>query len=117
MRRIGLVALLFSLAAPGGAAGLSKYKDWADSPQAYFLSKAEREQWLSVQTDEAAEKFVADYLSARGKGFAAALKNRIDLAEKTYRTGKTKGARSPLGRTLILLGAPTTSEKVAPAVA
>ena len=106
--RIAVVAL--ALAAPLAAAGLTKYKDWADSPQAYFLSKAEREQWGSITTDEAAETFIAGYLAARGKGFAAALQSRIDAADKTYKSGKPKGARSPQGRTLILLGGPTSTE-------
>ncbi len=112
MKRIGVAALLLALASPSGAAGLSKYKDWADSPEAYFLSRAERERWGDVDSDAAAEKFIAEYKAARGKGFAAALKSRIDLAEKTYTTGKVKGARSAPGRTLILLGAPTSTEKV-----
>src|SRR5512135_3116251 len=108
------IASILMLIASVAVAGLSKYKDWADSPEAYFLSRAEREKWGDVDSDEFAEKFIAEYKAARGKGFAAALKSRIDLAEKTYTTGKVKGARSPLGRTLILLGAPATSEKVQP---
>jgi GWxTD domain-containing protein len=110
MNRTRIAVVTFALAAPLAAAGLSKYKDWADSPQAYFLSRAEREQWASVTSDEAAEKFIAAYLAARGKGFAAALQSRIEVAEKTYKTGNPKGARSPEGRTLILLGSPTSSE-------
>jgi len=110
MKRTGVIALACLLAGPASAAGLTKYKDWADSPPAYFLSKAEREQWMTITTDEAAEKFIAGYLAARGKGFAAALQSRIEVADKTYRTGKPKGARSPQGRTLILLGAPTSTD-------
>ena len=111
MKKTGAALLAFVLAPLLAAAGLSKYKDWADSPQAYFLSKAEREKWAAISSDEAAEKFIADYQSARGKGFAAAIQSRIDIAEKTYKTGKVKGAKSPLGRTLILLGSPTTTER------
>ncbi|MFI5180455.1 MAG: hypothetical protein ACHQPI_03595 [Thermoanaerobaculia bacterium] len=111
MKNAAAVVLAFLLAAPLAAADLQKYKAWADSPEAFFLSKAEREQWGSVTTDAAAEKFIAAYKDARGKGFAAALQSRIDVAEKTYRTGTSKGARSPLGRTLILLGSPTLIQK------
>ncbi len=110
MRKAVLV-LALALTAPAIAAGLSKYKDWADSPQAYFLSKGERDQWLSITTNEAAEKFIADYQAARGKGFAAAIQSRIDAADKTYKTGKLKGARSPLGKTLVLLGAPNSTSR------
>jgi GWxTD domain-containing protein len=110
MKKSGAAALAFLLSGAAGTVGLTKYKDWADSPQAYFLSKAEREQWASITTDEAAEKFIAAYLAARGKGFSAALQSRIEVADKTYKTGKPKGARSPQGRTLILLGSPTSTE-------
>jgi GWxTD domain-containing protein len=111
MRKTGIALLALGLAAPLAAAGLSKYKSWADSPQAYFLSKAEREKWATIATDEVAEKFIAEYQAARGKGFAAAIQSRIDIAEKTYRSGKVKGARSPQGKTLVLLGDPLTVER------
>jgi len=111
MKNTGAIALVLILAGPAFATGLTKYKDWADSPQAYFLSKAEREQWISITTDEAAEKFIAEYQSARGKGFAAAIQSRIDVADKTYKTGKPTGARSPQGKTLVLLGSPTSNER------
>jgi GWxTD domain-containing protein len=111
MKKTSTAILALLIAAPVAAGGLTRFKDWADSPQAYFLSKAEREKWATISSDEAAENFIADYKAARGKGFAAAIQSRIDVAEKTYKTGKMKGAKSPLGRTLILLGSPTTTEK------
>lgn len=111
MRALGVALIALGLAAPAGAAGLSKHKSWADSPQAYFLSKAEREKWAAIATDEAAEKFIAEYQAARGKGFAPAIQSRIDVAEKTYRTGRVKGARAPQGRTLVLLGDPSNVER------
>lgn len=107
--RLGIAAIGLVLAAP--VAGLSKYKDWAGSPQACFLSKSEREKWAAITTDESAEKFIANYQAARGKGFAPAIQSRIDIAEKAYRSGKLKGAKSPQGRTLILLGDPLLVER------
>ncbi len=106
-----VAAVALALALPAAADGLVKYKDWADSPQAYFLSKAERAKWATITIDADAEKFIAEYQSARGKGFAAAIQSRIEVADKTYKTGKFKGARSPVGKTLILLGPPTTTER------
>jgi len=109
--RLLAAAVALSLALPAAADGLVKYKDWADSPPAYFLSKAERAKWATVATDADAEKFIAEYQAARGKGFAPAIQSRIDLADKTYTTGKLKGARSPVGKTLILLGSPATTQR------
>lgn len=104
-------AIVLSLALTAAADGLVKYKDWADSPQAYFLSKAERAKWATIASDADAEKFIAEYQSARGKGFAAAIQSRIDAADKTYANLRPKGARSPVGKTLILLGPPTSTER------
>lgn len=113
MRTAAALLALALVPPPAAAAGLSKHKDWADSPQAYFLSKAERQKWTEVSSDEEAEKFIAAYQAARGKGFAPAIQSRIDLAdkEKTYKDGKAKGARSQQGQTLVVLGAPTRIQK------
>ena len=46
-------------------AQLSKYKDWAKSPEAYFLTPSEREEWAAVKSDEQAEKFIASYWAKR----------------------------------------------------
>lgn len=109
--RVLAAAVVFSLAWPAAADGLVKYKDWADSPQAYFLSKAERAKWATITSDADAEKFIAEYQAARGKGFAAAIQSRIDVADKTYANLRPKGARSAVGKTLILLGPPTSTER------
>jgi GWxTD domain-containing protein len=106
-----LAAALLALALPAAADGLVKYKEWADSPQAYFLSKAERAKWATIASDADAEKFIAEYQAARGKGFAAAIQSRIDAADKTYANLRPKGARSAVGKTLILLGPPTSTER------
>ncbi len=111
MAKPASAVLALLLAAPAAAGGLSKYKAWADSPEALFLTSPERARWAKVTTDEEAAKFVAEYLAARGKDFAATIHSRIEAAEKTYTKGKLKGARSPLGQTLVLLGAPSTTER------
>jgi GWxTD domain-containing protein len=89
------------------SAALKKYKDWSNSPEAYFLSTDERKAWESVDSDEGAEKFIQTYREARGKGFAAAIQSRIDFADRTLGLGKKKGSATLRGKTLILLGSPT----------
>lgn len=98
--------LVLALAAPLGAAGLSKHKDWADSPEAYFLTKAEREAWAKVDGDAAAEKFIEGYRATRGKGFAAAIQSRIDFADKNFVAGKKKGSQTLRGKVLVIFGPP-----------
>ena len=49
------------------ADGLSKkYKVWDRSPEAYFLTSSEREQWKKVRTDADAQNFILDYKARRG---------------------------------------------------
>jgi GWxTD domain-containing protein len=94
-----LPSLLFAISA--------KYKDWANSPQAYFMTKAERAQWRTVVTDEQAEKFVNDFLAARGPGFAEMVADRAANADKYLTVGKTPGSRTLRGKIIVLLGPPT----------
>jgi hypothetical protein len=62
--------LLFALAgiaiAASALAELTKNKDWDKSPEAYFLTPAERTEWKKVATDEEADKFIALYYARRG---------------------------------------------------
>jgi GWxTD domain-containing protein len=92
---------------PCSAAGLSKYKSWASSPEAYFLSQEESARWSKVASDEEAEKFVAVYKAARGKGFEAAIQSRIAYADANFKLGKKRGSETLRGKTLIVLGPPT----------
>src|SRR5437868_15549526 len=54
---IALAAFVFASVA---MAQLSKYKDWAKSPEADFLTPSERGEFGALKTDEEAEKFIAN---------------------------------------------------------
>lgn len=90
-------------------ASLSKYKDWDKSPDAYFLTSAERAEWKNVQTDEDAEKFIAVYYAKRGgDAFKQEISRRIAAADQQFKMQRYKrGADSVRGRLLIVLGAPS----------
>src|SRR5258706_8849742 len=102
-------AVLVVLFAPTFLFALSqKYKDWANSPQAYFMTKAERAQWAGVVTDADAEKFVAQFVASRGAGFAEQVADRATNADKYLTIGKTKPASQTLrGKVIVLLGPPS----------
>src|SRR2546423_2840615 len=103
-----LTLVLLALLSPAAFAGLSKYKDWASSPQAYFMTKAERLQWASVVTDEQAEKFINEYVAKRGAGFAEQVADRVTNADKYLTIGKTRPASKTLrGKLIVLLGPPS----------
>jgi len=87
---------------------LSKYKDWSKSPEAYFLTAAERQEWAKVQSDADAEKFIADYWARRGGSkFKDAVERRIAAADQQFKLRRQKGSESVRGRIFITLGNPT----------
>ena len=90
-------------------ASLSKYKDWDKSPEAYFLTPAERADWKNVQTDEDADKFIALYYAKRGgDAFKQEISRRIAAADEKFKMQRYKrGADSVRGQLLIVLGTPS----------
>src|SRR5689334_22045951 len=95
-----LPSLLFALS--------PKYKEWAASPQAYFMTKAERAQWNSIVTDADAEKFINDFVTARGTGFADMVTDRAANADKYLTIAKKPASQTLRGKVIILLGPPTS---------
>jgi len=90
-------------------AELSKYKDWDRSPEAYFLTPAERTEWKKVSTDEEAEKFIAIYYAKRGgEAFKSEISRRIAAADQQFKLARYKrGADSVRGHLFVVLGPPS----------
>lgn len=86
--------------------GLSKYKDWDQSPQGYFMTKPEREQWQAVKNDDDAEKFVNAFLANRPATFVQDAADRAAQADKYLTIGKLPGSKTVRGKIVILLGPP-----------
>ena len=105
--------ILFAVAgialAASALAQLSKYKDWDKSPEAYFLTSAERADWKNVKSDDEAEKFIAVYYAKRGgDGFKQEVSRRIAAADQQFKMQRYKrGADSVRGHLLIVLGTPS----------
>lgn len=98
--------LLFSVSLL--ADGLVKFKGWDTSPQGYFMTKAERQQWAAIKTDDEAKTFVDHFLASRGPGFADDVASRAAQADAHLTIGKKLPASKTLrGKAVILFGAPT----------
>ncbi len=112
-------AVLFALLAlPLAAADLGKYKQWADSPAAYFLTSAERAEWAKLQSEADAEAFVQKYILARGgEKFTAELAKRVEKADKYLTVGKSLGSTSTRGKVIIVLGPPQAMQIAAKPIA
>lgn len=111
MRRILTLAVVAALAVTSlSAADLGRYKEWGESPQGYFMTKAERQQWANVKTEDEAAKFVADFLAKRDEGFAAEVAKRAEMADKYLGFGKMPGSKTLRGKLVIVLGPPTAMD-------
>ena len=108
MKRILLAVAGIALVA-SALAQLSKYKDWDKSPEAYFLTPAERTEWKNVNSDADAEKFIAVYYAKRGgDAFKQEISRRISAADQQFKMQRYKrGADSVRGHLLIVLGTPS----------
>jgi GWxTD domain-containing protein len=115
MRRIAIFAVVVLFAVSSlSAAELGKFNDWSESPAAYYLTKAEREQWAKLTSESEAEAFVQKYNADRGgETFTKELNKRIAMADKYLTVGKTQGSRSMRGKVVILLGPPASMDVAA----
>jgi len=109
MKRLLVLIAVLLLAAPLFAR-LTKYKGWESSPEGYFMTKAEREQWAKVDTDADAEKFIADFRAKRPDNFQKEVADRAANADKYLTVGKTAGSKSLRGKVVIVLGPPSQME-------
>ena len=104
------VAAILLCTASVYADGLVNFKGWDATPQAYFMTKAEHQQWDAIRSDDEAHKFVESYLAKRGPGFPAMLEVRVAAADKHLTVGKLPGSRTLRGKLVILLGPPSSFE-------
>lgn len=109
----GILAVLVFVAAAAANGELSKYKDWAKSPEAYFLTVSERAEWATLKSDDEAEKFINLYWAKRGgDAFKNEITRRIAAADQQYKMRRyERGAQSVRGRLLIVLGSPNRQQR------
>jgi GWxTD domain-containing protein len=95
------VALLF-------AANLGKYRAWAESPQGYFMTKAERAEWSKLTTEADAEQFVNNFVASRGPRFADEVAAAAKEADDHLTIAGRRGSQTLRGKIVILLGRPAS---------
>ncbi len=113
MKRVLIAAVGLAVAAIG-LAQLSKYKDWAKSGEAYFLTPAEKEEWSRVHTDDEAASFIASYWvkrdpnpSTAANEFRDEINRRIAAADEQFKMRSKRGSETVRGRLLVTLGLPS----------
>ncbi len=106
IRLFAVVAVLLAL--PLFADPPGKYKDWANTPQGWFMTRAERAQWSAIKTDDEAEQFVTKFLASRGPDFPSMVADRIAAADKYLTYKKTPGSQTLRGKIIVVLGPPSS---------
>jgi GWxTD domain-containing protein len=88
-------------------------RDWIKSPEAYFMTTEEKNQWdLASHSDETAKQFVEEYWRRRGTDFRREVMARIEFADKTFGFAGIPGSRTPRGRVWMILGSPSTQKGI-----
>lgn len=87
------------------------FRDWIKSPEAYYATQEEREEWARIGTEEDATRFIAMYWARRGEAFRLDVQRRIEFAERKFAVGSTPGSRTARGRVWMLLGSPNIERK------
>ena len=94
------------------AASLSAADDplkWNKTPEAYFMTAAEKAAWKNVKTAEQAQKFIDEFRGKRGPQFQQDVKARVEAADQQFKLDRTAGSLTARGRVFILMGQPSRS--------
>lgn len=112
---------LFLLAALINSPVLSRVaQDWSSSPEAYFLTPEETQQWKHLDSEDARQQFRETYWKRRDptpqtdrNEFKETVLARIRSADAQFTTGKTPGSRSARGLVFVVLGPPSIQQQIA----
>ena len=88
-------------------------EDWSKSPEAYFLTSQEKQEWQGLRSRESRVEFIDRYWLKRDPSpatpaneFRDLVRNRIRTADARYRIEKTPGSRTAQGFVFIVFGTP-----------
>lgn len=107
------LALAFPSVALAVQSGGPIDEDWANSPEAYFLTAEERREWRELDASTARDRFKARYWlkrdptpSTEKNEFRDVVLGRIRTADGRFPIGKTPGSRTARGMLFVVLGSP-----------
>ena len=119
--RAAIVGLAFAATA-AGAAGPPDWKtpgkDWAKGPVHWLMTEEEEKQFKALKTDEERAAFAKTFWEKRDptpgtpdNEYEAIFWQRVESADKAYKTMLKEGSVSDFGKVFILLGPPTNIRK------
>lgn len=102
-----LVAILLSTPL---FARVSEYKHFPQSPQGFYMTKAEQAQWATITNDDDAKKFIDEFRAKRSPELLKQAADRAAKADQYLSLGKNLGSDSLRGKLVILLGPPASMQ-------
>src|SRR3954451_9223405 len=114
-RNFLIAAILTAATATSVFAALSPAKaDFGKGPAQYIMTAEEKAAWKNIQTDAAADEFIALFWARRDptpatprNEFREDFETRVKMADAQFSHGRVNGSMSDPGRMLILFGPPT----------
>lgn len=104
---------LAALAMTASAAPSEKYAQFAEGPEQFLMTKQDQQQWKKLETDEEAAEFIELFWARRDptpgtprNEFREEFQARVAYADQVYRSARTRGALTDMGRVYLLLGPP-----------
>lgn len=82
------------------------YAQWLVGPIAEIASEQERREYLSLTTDEEAERFIEEFWKGDRVAFRWTFDERVRVADQRYTEGTYPGSRTDRGTVFILHGEP-----------
>src|SRR5437660_2512969 len=118
-RNFLIAAILTAAAATSAFAALSPAKaDFGKGPAQYLMTNEEKAAWKNIQTDAAADEFIALFWARRDptpatprNEFREEFEARVKLADTQFSHGRTNGSMTEPGRLLIVFGPPSSPIK------
>jgi GWxTD domain-containing protein len=93
--------------------GSADDEDWSKSPEAYFLTSEEKQEWQGLKSRESRVDFIERYWLKRDPStgtpaneFRDLVRGRIRTADARYAIGKKAGSRASQGYAFIVFGTP-----------
>jgi hypothetical protein len=105
---LSLLAVLL-LSAPLFAR-VSEYKHFPQSPQGFYMTKAEQAEWARITNDDDAKKFIDEFRAKRSPQLLKEAADRAAKADQYLTLGKRLGSDSLRGKLVILLGPPASMQ-------
>src|SRR5438270_12275201 len=118
-RNFLIAAILTAAAATSAFAALSPAKaDFGKGPAQYIMTAEEKAAWKNIQTDAAADEFIALFWARRDptpatprNEFREEFEARVKTADAQFSHGRVNGSMTDPGRMLILFGPPSAPIK------